>query len=519
MADPVLTATLSGQRAILLSWTFGSNADFQVFWKSSSPPGQEYVLLATTNAFSYTTAELDPSKTYDFYIRANVGATYFYSNVVELFVSCGKGVVLSDTPPPPPTKQEGIPIVVVDHNNHRIVKLLALDLSDIFYLGGATFPGLSDFQFNYPSCVCFDGNYLYVTDMYNHRITKRNKSDQMEFVSEIGTEGTGNDQFQYPMGIATDGTYLYICDSDSSYPYDSSRIVKRLASDLSYVSQNNSLGLREPNEIAYGRGNLFVMDSFNNRIVKLLASDLSFVSEVGSLGSGENGFDYPQGIAYWYPFIYITDYRNHRIMKRNSDDAMAYVSEFGTYGAGNDNFNFPYGIATDGLHLFITDPGNARVVKRVLSDYSYVTHVGEPPARPYHQTFNGPMGICIQYLEQEPQTGFRGSIILTADLYFTDTYEEDPPGSDIWVLKRKSNLSWVPTGITGATGINIFVKSSVVPYYIFTTIGPGEVSYLAEHLELIEMLNETVALTFYVQYFNATADTIDSNEDSTGVMF
>ena len=105
MADPVLTATLSGQRAILLSWTFDSNADFQVFWKSSSPPGQEYVLLATTNAFTYTTADLDPSKTYDFYVRANVGATYYYSNVVELFVSCGKGVILEPSPPPSPPAQ------------------------------------------------------------------------------------------------------------------------------------------------------------------------------------------------------------------------------------------------------------------------------------------------------------------------------------------------------------------------------------------------------------------------------
>jgi hypothetical protein len=105
LADPVLSAALSGKRAILLSWTYGANADFQVFWKSSSPPGQEYVLLATTNAFSYTTADLDPSKTYFFYVRVNVGATYYYSNVVELFVSCGKGVILSSTPPVQPPAQ------------------------------------------------------------------------------------------------------------------------------------------------------------------------------------------------------------------------------------------------------------------------------------------------------------------------------------------------------------------------------------------------------------------------------
>lgn len=128
MADPVLTAVLSGQRAIALSWTFGSNADFQVFWKSSSPPGQQYVLLATTNAFSYTTADLDPSKTYYFYVRANVGATYFYSNVVELFVSCGKGVVLSSEPPsPPPAQTPLVNVYAASGGNYNIYKQTAQD--------------------------------------------------------------------------------------------------------------------------------------------------------------------------------------------------------------------------------------------------------------------------------------------------------------------------------------------------------------------------------------------------------
>jgi hypothetical protein len=105
MADPVLSAVLSGKKAVLLSWTFPSNADFQVFWKSNIPAGQVPSILGSTNAFSYTTGNLESNKVYSFYVRANVGATFFYSNVVELFVSCGRGVVLSvDTPEPPPAQ-------------------------------------------------------------------------------------------------------------------------------------------------------------------------------------------------------------------------------------------------------------------------------------------------------------------------------------------------------------------------------------------------------------------------------
>jgi len=104
-----LSAELSGRKAVRLSWTTGGqNANFEVFWKSNLPAGQAFVLLASTNAFEYTTADLESSKIYSFYIRAFLGAEFFYSNTVELFVSCGKGVVLSVDPPesPPPIQRE-----------------------------------------------------------------------------------------------------------------------------------------------------------------------------------------------------------------------------------------------------------------------------------------------------------------------------------------------------------------------------------------------------------------------------
>lgn len=99
----VLSAELSGSKAICLSWTAEQNANFEVFWKSNVPAGQEYALLVSTNAFEYTTADLEPTKIYQFYVRGWIGEQFFVSNAVELFVSCGKGVVLTggDTDEPP----------------------------------------------------------------------------------------------------------------------------------------------------------------------------------------------------------------------------------------------------------------------------------------------------------------------------------------------------------------------------------------------------------------------------------
>jgi len=90
MADPVLTAVLSGKNKVLLSWTFDSNADFQVYQKSNNPAGQEYALLTTTNNFSFTTGDLYNNKSYKFYVKANVGENSYSSNIVELIVSCDK---------------------------------------------------------------------------------------------------------------------------------------------------------------------------------------------------------------------------------------------------------------------------------------------------------------------------------------------------------------------------------------------------------------------------------------------
>jgi len=99
----VLSAELSGRKAIRLSWTAEQNANFEVFWKSDVPAGQAFALLASTNAFEYTTADLESTKTYSFYIRGWIGDQFYYSNTVELFVSCGKGVVLTaEAPDSPP---------------------------------------------------------------------------------------------------------------------------------------------------------------------------------------------------------------------------------------------------------------------------------------------------------------------------------------------------------------------------------------------------------------------------------
>ena len=235
-------------------------------------------------------------------------------------------------------------------------------------------------QFDNPQIgIWGDGTYLYITDTANSRVVKRLLSD-LSYVAQCGSYEAFhykidyNEKFNYPHGIWGDSANLYIMDMGNH------RIIKRLASDLSYVSKSESLGsgdddFNKPEGICSDGTNLYIADTYNDRIIKRLISDLSYVAKIGSTGSGNDQFDYPRGIYCDGTHIYITDENNDRIVKRLASD-LSYVAKIGSVGSGNDQFDAPKGIWGDGTYLYITDTDNHRVVKRLASDLSYVDEIG-----------------------------------------------------------------------------------------------------------------------------------------------
>src|SRR3989339_721474 len=292
---------------------------------------------------------------------------------------------------------------------------------------------------NQPSGVATDGTYLYIADTNNNRIVKRLASN-FTYVTEIGSLGTGNDQFSYPYGIATDGTYIYVVDTGNT------RIVKRLASDLSYVAQIGSSGSGDdqfsvPNGIATDGTYIYIADTFNNRIVKRLASDLSYVSKIGSFGSGNDQFSSPNGIATDGTYVYVADSSNHRIVKRLATDALTYVSKIGSSGSGNDQFYSPYGIATDGTYIYVADTSNNRIVKRLASDLSYVSQIGTLGTG--NDQFSSPSGIATD----------------GTNVYVADT------GNNRIVKRLASNLSYVSQIGSLGTGNDQFNAPNGIAVY------------------------------------------------------
>ena len=119
------------------------------------------------------------------------------------------------------------------------------------------------------------------------------------FVSEWGTQGSGDGEFNKPYGVACDAA-----------------------------------------------GNVYVADTSNQRVQKFTA-DGTFITKWGSAGTGDGEFNGPSGVACDDAgFVYVTDRFNHRVQKFTSDGV--YATEWGVEGTGDGKFQDPLGIDCNG---------------------------------------------------------------------------------------------------------------------------------------------------------------------------
>ena len=107
---------------------------------------------------------------------------------------------------------------------------------------------------------------------------------------------------------------------------------------------------------------------------------------------------------------------------------------------------------------------------------------------------------------REAVSRFTGSAVLTASVVLTASEYMYGGGLD-----GCSDLVWVPTGVSGVTGIKVYVKDeNLNTYSLLDTFSPTELTYQATGLWLIP--DSGGARTFYVQYFNGGGTIIDAND-------
>jgi len=248
-------------------------------------------------------------------------------------------------------------------------------------------------QWNFllPNNVALDssGN-VYVAESYNNRIQKFTSGGQ--FVTKLGSLGSGDGQLNFPVGIALDsGGNVYVADTDNHR-------VQKFTSNGQFVTKWGSKGsgdgqFNAPHGIAVdSSGNVYVNDLNNYRIQKFTSSG-QFITKWGSPGHGDGEFNAAIGIVLDSSSnVYVADTYNHRIQKFTSGGQ--FITKWGSSGSDDGQFNTPYGIAVDRSgNIYVADTYNHRIQK-FTSGGQFITKWGSGASNADGK-FYAPRGIAF----------------------------------------------------------------------------------------------------------------------------
>ena len=217
-----------------------------------------------------------------------------------------------------------------------------------------------------------------------------------QFVTVLGSKGSGNLQFNYPLSVAVDifGN-IYIADTNNSR-------IQKLTSSGEFIAKwgNSTNGqFRQPIRLTVdSSGNIYVIDASYDNIQKL-TSNGELIAKWGSYGSEDGQFKSPYGIAvdssgkvyvldintgYIQKFtssgVFITKWHcggndvavdhsnyiytvNDTCIQKFTSDGKS-VAKWGSKGSGDGQFNNPQSIAIDNSgNIYVADTGNYRIQK------------------------------------------------------------------------------------------------------------------------------------------------------------
>ena len=239
--------------------------------------------------------------------------------------------------------QDNGDIYVVDSDNNRVQKFQSdgdfddlefgsSDENDEKYLGSPSAIAIHDSSDN-----------IYVADSSKESISVFH--DNGNFLFSFGSSGSDDDEFRDPSAMIIVQDILYVADSNNhriqifeltdgdDCPRDTDEIIK---DEVCFVDNFGSSGsgngrFDEPEGLAFDTTNdlLYVADTDNNRIqvfeiisgstcpsdTDKIINGVCFVEKFGSSGSGDGRFDKPKGLALdeSNDLLYVADSENNRI--------------------------------------------------------------------------------------------------------------------------------------------------------------------------------------------------------------
>lgn len=213
-----------------------------------------------------------------------------------------------------------------------------------------------------------DDSAIYTVDVLNNRIQKFDRNGL--FMNKWGSEGMGNGQFNHPSGIAADLQYVYVVDHSNRI-----QIFNKEGQYVNSLGASGSLPgqLNRPEDIDVDTsGHIYVADSGNHRIEVFNPNNTTGIVW-GSQGTGKGQFDYPQGIAVPEPgHVYVADSHNNRIqyfqLLNNCPQGtstvtagVCFVKEWGKPGTADGQFDRPADVTVSDGIVYVVDANNNRI--------------------------------------------------------------------------------------------------------------------------------------------------------------
>lgn len=191
----------------------------------------------------------------------------------------------------------------------------------------------------YRSIAVDSSDNIYVADMsYNH-ILKFDSNGA--YITQWGSEGTGDGQFQTPLGVAVDSSdNVYVAD------YENCRIQK-FSSTGEYITQwsiNNEDGNHQKiSDIAIdSKDNVYVIGELGSNVEKF-DSNGALITQIGSFGDTVGQYREPKSIAADSKgYVYITD--NNDVIKMYDGEGN-FVAQWGSQGYDDQIVNQFFGIS------------------------------------------------------------------------------------------------------------------------------------------------------------------------------